>query len=367
VALLCGARTVSAALPPGPPPFPWGRALGRERLDTLLLSRAIALGVSVWQPFSAQRLSMADGLIHCELRDERPLPARTSRPSGTVSVQAPLLIAAHGSWQPLPGERAEQPGRRPDRLLAFKANFADAQLAAGVLPVLSFAGGYGGMVLADGGVATLACCIRAATLQACRQGMGAARAGDVVEAYLKAQCRGVEQALRGATRIGEWLAVGPLQPGTRLDVPLAPAAAREPALAGFRIGNAAGEAHPLIGEGISMAIQSAWLLCEELLAHPRVRQPDAAAAALRALLQRRYAARWQRQFRTRLRLAACFAHVAMQPRLARGLLPLLRGCPALLTRSARWCGKVRGASASVTIAMPAAARQPLSGHTSTVR
>src|SRR4029450_7774732 len=38
VALLRGARAVEAALPPAPDPRrPWGRALGRERLDTLLL------------------------------------------------------------------------------------------------------------------------------------------------------------------------------------------------------------------------------------------------------------------------------------------------------------------------------------------
>ena len=31
------------------------------------------------------------------------------------------------------------------------------------------------------------------------------------------------------------------------------------------IGNAAAEAHPIIGEGISMAMQSAWFLCERLI------------------------------------------------------------------------------------------------------
>ena len=35
------------------------------------------------------------------------------------------------------------------------------------------------------------------------------------------------------------------------------------------IGNAAAEAHPIIGEGISMAMQSAWLLCVRLIAAGR--------------------------------------------------------------------------------------------------
>ena len=32
----------------------------------------------------------------------------------------------------------------------------------------------------------------------------------------------------------------------------------------LRVGNAAGEAHPLIGEGMTMALQSAWLLSQTL-------------------------------------------------------------------------------------------------------
>ena len=48
-----------------------------------------------------------------------------------------------------------RPRRRQARsaadLFAFKANFRGAVLAEGLLPVLSFDGGYGGMVVADGG------------------------------------------------------------------------------------------------------------------------------------------------------------------------------------------------------------------------
>ena len=56
--------------------------------------------------------------------------------SGTLALHAPVLIAAHGSWEPL-----GRPGRlpaalhRPGDLFAFKANFAGARLAEGLLPV----------------------------------------------------------------------------------------------------------------------------------------------------------------------------------------------------------------------------------------
>ena len=58
-----------------------------------------------------------------------------------------MLIAAHGSWEPQPWqERAARRTRRSD-LVAFKANFSGASLPPGLLPVLAFRGGYGGMSL----------------------------------------------------------------------------------------------------------------------------------------------------------------------------------------------------------------------------
>jgi flavin-dependent dehydrogenase len=107
----------------------------------------------------------------------------------------------------------------------------------------------------------------------------------------------------------------------------------------FRVGNAAGEAHPILGEGMSMALQSAALLCSHLLGNRGpAAVPDAAA---QTELQRAYVASWRRQFAPRLRLAAVFAHVAMRPRSAAALMRLLQMWPRLLTQGARWGGKVR--------------------------
>jgi flavin-dependent dehydrogenase len=100
------------------------------------------------------------------------------------------------------------------------------------------------------------------------------------------------------------------------------------------IGNAAGEAHPIIGEGISMAMQSAWLLCERLLRH------DSGTVAY-GRIRKKYGKDWRRHFASRLRLAAVFAHLAMRPRLSRGLLPLIEYWPSFLTCGAYISGKVR--------------------------
>ena len=60
VGLISGNHVVTADMPRprtgGGTSDGWGRALGRDHLDTLLLHRAAAAGVNVWQPWSAVEL-----------------------------------------------------------------------------------------------------------------------------------------------------------------------------------------------------------------------------------------------------------------------------------------------------------------------
>ena len=324
VALMRGSRSVVADLPPAAhPTHVWGRALARETLDNLLLARARAAGVTVLQPWAVQKISGQPGSHHCTLRE-----AITGR---LQALSAPVAILAHGSWEPLPAARAEQrQARRGSDLLAFKATFDGASLSPGLLPVLAFEGGYGGMVLADRGQLTLACCIRTDRLDALRRHSGSRAAGDVVEAMLRRECQGVARALRHAERRGAWLASGPLAPGMRLQ--------HHDAL--LRIGNAAGEAHPIIGEGMSMALQSAWLLSAELVA-ARQQRGMLAGTSWQHDVRRRYTTQWRQHFAPRMRLAAAFAHLVMRPTGSAALMALLARFPCLLTRGAAWGGKLR--------------------------
>lgn len=323
VALMRGTRTVVANLPTAPDrQHNWGRALGRETLDTLLLERARAAGAVVLQPWAVQKLVHTAGLHQCTVRDgvsER-----------LMLLQAPVAILANGSWEPLPAERAApRLARSGSDLLAFKANFVNTCLPTGLLPVLLFEGGYGGMVLADQGMVSLACCIRSDRLEALRHAMPGRSAGDVVESMLKRECQGVAQALLGAQRCGTWLASGPLAPGVRV----------HGTDGVFRIGNAAGEAHPIIGEGMSMAMQSAWLLCNRLVP-ARQQNGTVTGAQWQRKVQKDYAAEWCRHFGPRLRLAATFAQLALRPTASAALFALVGRWPALLTRGANWSGKV---------------------------
>jgi flavin-dependent dehydrogenase len=329
VAVLRGARSVVAPLPAlegGPHRF--GRALGREHLDTLLVEQARASGVTVLQPWALRRLEGAPGRFALHVQQAGP-----SGENGELAeLRAPVVVAAHGSWEALPSERASRrASRRPSDLFAFKANFRDVRLDADLLPVLSFPGGYGGMVVADGGQATIACCVREDRLQQERRGHADRRAGEAVEAMLRRECSGVAEALAPAAREGAWLSTGPIRPGVRLG-------------AGdgiFRVGNAAGEAHPIVGEGISMALQSAFLLASLLGPNRAALVGATTAAAGQVRLLGRYEALWKARFAGRLHVAAAFAHLAMRPWAVAACWPLLQRWPEALALGARWSGKTR--------------------------
>ena len=181
---------------------------------------------------------------------------------------------------------------------------------------------------------TLAGCVRRDRLQALRDDHVGARAGDAFESTLRRACAGVARALDGATREGAWLASGPLRPGVRVRADDAV----------FRIGNAAGEAHPIVGEGISMALQSAWLLAGRLAPHRREVVDAARSEATQRRLMREHAAQWRHHFSRRLAIAAGFAHIAMRPAASALAWPLVRAWPSLLTQGARWSGKTRSAA-----------------------
>jgi flavin-dependent dehydrogenase len=323
IRLLRGDHAVTAALPEAVhQASPWGLALGRDTLDSLLLERACAAGAAVFQPWAVRATRGTPGAWHCELR--------AADSTAVLRLRAQLVIDAHGSWEDLPSDRTERrKARSAADLFAFKAQFSGTSLPGHAISVLALDGGYGGMVLAAGGVVTVACCIRRDRLTSLRAAAPGHSAGEVVDTWLRTACAGVRQALAGAQRDGPWLTAGPLDPGVRI-------AAGDPV---FRVGNAAGEAHPILGEGMSMALQSAALLCAQLLGQTRTAAvPDPAGQAAQ---QRRYAAAWRRAFVPRLRVAAVFAHTAMRPGPSAALLQLARAWPGVLTQGARWGGKVR--------------------------
>ena len=317
VGLHVGDAVVHAPMPAPEDHDAWGRAIGRETLDAALMDAAIRNGAEAWQPWKLTACVDDGSEWHVTLEGPR---------GERGGVRARVLVAAHGSWEPGTAI-ATQPSRRAPRgrdLLGFKAHFLGGRLDADVMPLVLFPGGYGGLVTTDGGRTSFSCCIRRDVLRACRAVHAHADAGDALFAHAVAQCRGLREALEGARRDGPWLGAGPIRPGIRT-------LARGRL---FAVGNAAGEAHPLVAEGLSMAMQSGWLLAAQL---------ECEGLSDRALDRARagYAEAWRGQFAARVRASQAFAALALSRPAQHAASKLFPQIPALLTWGARRSGKAR--------------------------
>src|SRR5262249_5499523 len=201
-------------------------------------------------------------------------------------------------------------------LLAFKAHFRDCDLPLDLMPLLIFPGGYGGMAHSDSDRVSLSCCIRREELQRCRRRWPNQHAGDSVVQHIQDSCLGVRQSLILATLDGTWLSAGPIRPGIRSGY----------SNGVFLAGNIAGEAHPLIAEGISMAMQGAHLLAHRLIAQQNDLTPDALSS-----LGAEYAAECKASFETRIHAPPVFPYLALPPKIIALALPLIARIPRILT------------------------------------
>ena len=306
-----------------------GRALTRDVLDTRLLNHARDSGVAIWQPWKALSVSRDGSKYDCILR------ARDTGDQTTIS--STIIIAAQGSWESSPLQDASRKAASDRDLFGFKAHFRHSSLPHNLMPLLSFPDGYGGMVRCQDGLTSLSCCIRRGRLSllqresqksAPRQAgdhASAEPAGEQVLEHIMRTCPAILPFFKDAVREGAWLSAGPLQPGIR----------RRYSTNVFAVGNAAGEAHPVVAEGISMALQSAYLLAH-LLAPQRGNVHDAKAMDA---VGKEYSKEWGRAFGLRIRASSVIAHWAMRPAWVGAALPLFKIWPHLLTLGAEIAGK----------------------------
>jgi 2-polyprenyl-6-methoxyphenol hydroxylase-like FAD-dependent oxidoreductase len=315
VGLFAGDVVVDAPMPAPPGSDAWGRALGREHLDTALLDAAADAGAQVFQPWSAVGAEEDDEGCRVTISDREGRSTRL--------LDARVVVAAHGSWEPgsLPSHPRPLKHGSPD-LLGFKAHFTGTRLPPGLMPLVLFPGGYGGMVHADAGRTSFSCCVRRDALGRCRRAHRGLAAGEALVLHIAESCRGVREALEGARREAAWLSAGPIRPGVR-NVGRGRI---------FTVGNLAGEAHPLVAEGISMAIQSGWLAAQAIAAE------ESTAAGL-AAARERYAREWRSHFARRVRASSLFALLTTSRATAAASVAAMGGAPSILTWGARASGK----------------------------
>lgn len=312
--LFVGDVMLTSAMPPTTHSLgQWGRAYGREYLDSALLNQAIKAGAKRWQPYTIKNIQRNGSLFRCTI---------TSKIQ-TEEISARIIIKAHGSWE----GNIEQLNHKPSDLLAFKAHFRNCDLVSDLMPLLAFPGGYGGLVHTDHGKVTLSCCIRRDVLQNIRHKYIGLPAGEAVLQHIMATCRGARLILAQAKREGNWLSVGPIRPGIR----------QRYADGVFFVGNIAGESHPIIAEGISMAMQSGWLL-SQILIH---RQKEILLNATISKAGKDYSKQWTTHFAKRIYAASLFAQLATRPWASHMILPFLKRFPGILTLGAKLSGKIQ--------------------------
>ncbi|MFN2644281.1 MAG: NAD(P)/FAD-dependent oxidoreductase [Burkholderiales bacterium] len=288
-------------------PLVLARALAREVLDTLLLEQARRAGARVYQPARAIAVE----------RTGRGMFKVVALPRLELSTRA--VVAAHGSWEPggLATQCTRSPPARRD-LFGFKAHFARHGVPAGTVALVPFAGGYAGALALQDGRATFACSVERGVLQAIRRQHAGLAAGDALFRHALASSAALREAFAGSVREQAWLAAGPLRPGARPVV-------RDGI---FTIGNAAGEVHPIVGEGITLALQSAAALARPLT-EALARGGDCAEAVPQ------YGRQHRALFRRRLWRSSVLAALATHPLLARSAREGLRYAPSLLALAAR--------------------------------
>ena len=203
VGFFTGDAMVEAPMPHGG--GEWGRAIGRDLLDAALLDRARAAGVQVLQPCTVSAVTRTDEGFAASLQEAGHGEASEAR--------ARIVIDAHGSWERGVAMATSRSSAQDADLLGFKAHFRDARLATGLMPLVLFPGGYGGLVHSDSGRVSFSCCIRRDALARARAQAPRLAAGEAVLAHAMAACRGLREALSAATRDGPWLAAGPIRPG----------------------------------------------------------------------------------------------------------------------------------------------------------
>ncbi|MEI6232867.1 MAG: NAD(P)/FAD-dependent oxidoreductase [Planctomycetota bacterium] len=316
MAVFTGSRAIRAELPMAyGRPGHRGRALTRDVLDTLLMERSKALGATIIQPVKVRAVIRESDGFSCELE------SRETRETSRITSK--IMIAANGSWEANPLGEAPKKAPRGSDLFGFKAHFRNAHLPDGLMPLLSFDDGYGGMVHCQDGLTSLSCCVTRKRLSQLRQQTDAG-AGEQLLEHIRRTCPAIIPVLKDAVREGPWLSAGPLQTGIRPRY--------TPNV--FYVGNAAAEAHPVIAEGISIAIQSGWMMAS-MLVPAKERLDDQLHIDS---IGRAYSDAWSRAFSTRIRSSALIAHWAMRPWLVQLACPVFERWPRVLN----WCAEMAG-------------------------
>jgi 2-polyprenyl-6-methoxyphenol hydroxylase-like FAD-dependent oxidoreductase len=250
----CG-REVVIALPRAM----WG--LSRSVLDDALLREAARAGARVIQPARCERIDA----------DPPRLVVRDLDSNRVAGASPSMILVADGKAATMTGD------------LGVKAHFTDVRDGpCDAITLFTLAGHYIGLAPIEDGRWNLAMSVPVSKVKLFGGDMNA-----LFEQTLR-ENTGLQNRMESAVRVGDWLA----SPLPRFAV------RREWATGVIPLGNAAAALEPIGGEGMGLAMRSAEMVADELLAAEREHRPYDAAA-----LQRRMRRLWSRR-RTACRAGA---------------------------------------------------------------
>ena len=254
-------------------------SISRAALDTLLRDEAERAGCVVQQPVSVRSVSYDD--------------RGASVAFGDASERFDLVVHADGLG------RHDPAGPTPTiaGVVGHKCHYRPERPVRGVR-MRAGDGAYVGTIQVEGGLATCA-------LVATREHIARAHADP--DAMMAALWPGFEPERRASAWSSCGVArSGYIEPGHRRSV---------------RIGNAAAAVDPVGGEGIGLALWSAWTLASSM---PDLNQARACTADDLARAKSMLARRYRSRLRTRRPACRLGAWVLMRPAVVRAMWPMLR-------------------------------------------
>jgi flavin-dependent dehydrogenase len=260
--------------------------LSRSEMDQRLLNRAKGLGVTVYEN------ARVTGLI----RDNDRVEGIIYRKGDDVyECRARLTVDATGRTRALARHvERRHLTRSKQRLVAFKAHLANAQLEKGACEIYCYKGGYGGLSGVEEGLSNLCFIVAAGDVRRYNSDPDTVLREEVMKNYRAAK------SLAEARTLTPWLSVSLESFGRRS---VAPA----PGL--LTVGDAASFIDPFTGSGILMALENGQLLAQTI--SERLHDSNCLTT-----IAREYAADYAKAFRSRLRVAGLLRYASFVPGLA---------------------------------------------------
>lgn len=222
---------------------------GKHVAESRLPFRAAGLSRAVLDEALLQRATAAGAAVHRGIRVRSAAPGEVQTETGPLAAPTLLLATGKHDLRGLPRDAGE-----PEKLIGFKLHLrlapAQAAALAGHVEVILFGGGYAGLQMVDSGLANLCLLVD-------RARWGGEWA--TVRAGLEREAPHLARRLDGAQECWE-------RPLTIFRVPYGYVHAAPPQPGVFRLGDQAAVIPSFCGDGMAIALHSARLAADTVLA-----------------------------------------------------------------------------------------------------